>query len=488
MSTTNTLSKRGNGAPSTVGDSTKLQGSIGTFGLFFSIMSFNAPLVVVMGVIPIMVATGNGVGTPFIFVAGGAIVFCFATAFLRMSNVLDRPGAFYAYVTAGLGRKLGLGAGFTMLLAYFTCACGYLPFAGASIGTLVSDKLNGPSLPWYVWALTVWALVAVLGFLRIDVSAKVMAVILIMEIAVVLTYDAVVFARGGADGLSAAPFSPVHWFDGSFATGLLLACAMFGGYEMTVLFRDEVKRPERTIPRAAFGLIAFAVVLYAGTTWLFVNALGVDNAVGVAFAEGTAAFDASIVAFGGRALLDIAAVLLVTSSLAVVICAHNVAARYLFNLGADGVVSRSVAAVHPRFGSPYRASMIVSAAMLIANLVVVVAGVDSMVFYGALLGIAALTGISVQLLTAVAIPVYLTRHDKWRGHLFSSFLAPFVTIVGFGWAVVMSITDFSSHTAGVTWLSALLITIVYGVFIGGVLVAVRLERTKPDVYLRIGRQ
>jgi amino acid transporter len=488
VSTTTTASGTGNTIPSTAGDSTTLKGSLGTFGLFFSIMSFNAPLVVVMGVIPIMVATGNGIGTPFVFVVGGAIVACFATTFLRMSAVLQRPGAFYAYVSAGLGRKMGLGAGFTMFLAYFTCATGYLPFAGSSVGSLVSGTLNGPSIPWYLWAFLIWVLVGILGYLRIDVSAKVMAVILCLEIAVVVVYDIIVFARGGADGLSAAPFSPAHWFDGSIANGLLFACAMFGGYEMTVLFRDEVKRPERTIPRAAFGLIAFAMVLYAGTTWLFVNALGVDDAVAMSTAEGTAAFDATILEFGGRLLLDVATVLLVTSSLAVIICAHNVAARYLFNLGADGVVSRSLAAVHPRFGSPYRASIVVSIAVLIANLVVVIAGVDAMVFYGALLGIAALTGISVQFLTSIAIPVYLIRHDKWRGHVFASLVAPFVALIGFGWSVVISISDFSMHTGGVTWLSSLLIAIVYGTFISGFLVAMRLERTKPDIYHRIGRQ
>ncbi|MDV7241692.1 MULTISPECIES: APC family permease [Rhodococcus] len=488
MSTTTTVAGSGNTIPSTAGDSTALKGSLGTFGLFFSIMSFNAPLVIVMGVIPIMVATGNGIGTPFIFIVGGAVVACFATTFLRMSAVLDRPGAFYAYVSAGLGRKMGLGAGLTMLLAYFTCACGYLAFAGTSVGSLVSSTFNGPSLPWYVWAFLIWALVGVLGYLRIDVSAKVMAVILSLEIVVVIVYDVVVFAAGGADGLSTAPFAPAHWFDGSFANGLLLACAMFGGYEMTVLFRDEVKRPERTIPRAAFGLIVFAVVLYAGTSWLYVNALGVDDAVAVSTAEGTAAFDATILEFGGRLLLDVATVLLVTSSLAVIICAHNVAARYLFNLGADGVVSPSVAVAHSRFGSPYRASMVVSVAVLIANLIVVVAGIDSMVFYGALLGIAALTGISVMVLTSIAVPVYLIRHDKWRGHVFASFVAPFVALIGFGWSVVMSIVDFSAHTGGVMWLSSLLIAIVYGVFISGFLVAMRLEGTKPDIYQRIGRQ
>ena len=129
----------------------QLKGNLGTFGLFLSV-AVNAPLVVVMGLIPFMIALGNGIGTPVLFVIGGLIVAAFATGYLRMSDVLQRPGAFYAYVTAALGKKMGLGAGLSKLLAYFFVCAGYLPLAGVTFGSLVSNTLHGPHLPWYVWA------------------------------------------------------------------------------------------------------------------------------------------------------------------------------------------------------------------------------------------------------------------------------------------------------------------------------------------------
>ena len=112
-----------------------------------------------------------------------------------------------------------------MLLAYFCCCVGYLPFGGIVLGSLVSNTLHGPDLPWYVWALVFWLIVAVLGYLRVDFSAKVTAAVLFGELIVVFIYDVAILARGGAEGLSAAPFSPSNWFDGSFAIGLLLAAA-----------------------------------------------------------------------------------------------------------------------------------------------------------------------------------------------------------------------------------------------------------------------
>ena len=57
-------------------------------------------------------------------------------------------------------------------------------------------------------------------------------------------------------------------------------------------------------------------------------------------------------------------VLVNTSVLAVLVCAHNVGARYLFNMSADGVFPRALSGVHARHGSPHIASMVMSAAAL----------------------------------------------------------------------------------------------------------------------------
>ncbi|MEB3370541.1 APC family permease [Saccharopolyspora mangrovi] len=466
----------------------KLRGNLGTLGLFFSVMAFNAPLVVVIGVIPIMVSSGNGIGTPALFIIGGLIVSTFAAGYLRMSDILKRPGAFYSFITAGLGKKVGLGSGLAMLLAYFWVCAGYLPYGGVVLGSLVSDTFHGPELPWYVWAFAFWLIVAVLGYLRVDFSAKVTALVLFGELIVVLAYDVAVFASGGAAGLSTAPLVPTNWFDGSIAIGLLLAGGMFGGYEVTVLFRDEVRNPTKTIPRATYGLIACAAVLYAVTSWLFINALGVDNAVSATTADPIQAMDSTIVAFGSQFLLDAATVLVNTSVLAVIVCAHNVGSRYLFNLSADGVFPRALSGVHARHGSPHVASMVLSAAALAVNLVVVVLQIDAMVFYAALLGVAALTGISVQFVTAIAIPTYLVRNGHHKQHLAKSIVLPLIAAVGFGVIVALSIVNFTHLTGGSQLVSNILLVFVYGVFAFGFFLAVALKRWRPEVYQRIGRQ
>lgn len=95
-------------------------------------------------------------------------------------------------------------------------------------------------------------------------------------------------------GISLEPLSPAHWFDGNFSLGLLLAIGMYGGFEVTVLFGEEVRNPVRIIPRATFAVIAIAMTIYALSSLMFANSLGIDKVVGLAQADPTAAMNTSI--------------------------------------------------------------------------------------------------------------------------------------------------------------------------------------------------
>jgi amino acid transporter len=226
-----------------------LRGNMGTLGLFFSMLAYNAPLVVVLGVIPVMLYAGNGVGTPMVFIIAGIILAAFANGFIRMSKALPRPGAFYSFITAGLGREVGLGAGLVLLSAYFCVVVGTITLGGIVLGSLVSETLHGPHAPWYVWAAVFWAATAVFGYLRVELSAKVMTIFLALELLVIAIFDIGVVAHGGGvSGFSAAPLNPGNLFEGSFAIGLLFAMGVFGGFEVAVLFREELRKPDRSIP------------------------------------------------------------------------------------------------------------------------------------------------------------------------------------------------------------------------------------------------
>jgi amino acid transporter len=468
---------------------TRLRGDLGVLNLFFSVMAWNAPLVIVIGVIPVMVIIGNGIAIPVAFVTAGLIIAAFAVGFTRMARVLPNPGAFYAYITAGLGREVGLGSGLMALFGYFCGYAGTFAFGGVVLNSLIHNTFGGPDLPWWFLGLGFWAFAGILGYLRVSLSAKFLAVFLVAEVAVIIVYDlSVLFQGGGAAGLSGAPFDPSHWFDGSFGLALLFGLGMYGGFEVTALFRDEVKDPARTVPRATYAVVIFAMVLYSVTAWLFINALGIDNAVAAAAADPTGSIEGTMQQFGGTLLLDISTVLVNTSTLAVILAGHNIVSRYVFNLSADRILPSQLSGVHVKHGSPHIASVATSAAAFLVNVPVVLLDLDPIKFYAAMLGMTSFVLISAILLTNIAVPLYMRRHG---GELFTpwaTLVCPVIAGVGLVACLVMAADNFELLIGGSSGLATALLMLIGAFFVAGVCMATVYRRTRPDVYAKIGRQ
>lgn len=474
--------------PHVVEQETRLHGNLGVMHLFFSVMAWNAPLVIVVGIIPVMLFTGNGIGTPVAFIVAGLIILAFAVGFTRMARVLPNPGAFYSYITAGLGREVGLGAGLLALAMYFCAYSGTFAFGGVVLGSLVHDTLGGPEAPWWAWGLVFWAFAGILGYRRIDLSAKVLMVFLAAEVVVILIFDLLIAGQGGASGLSGAPLSPDHWFDGSFGIGLMFAIGMFGGFEITALFRDEVRDPDRTVPRATYLVVIFALAFYALTAFLLINALGVDVAVAAAAEDPAGVVNGTMAQFGNQFLSDLVIVLVNTSTLAVILAGHNIVSRYAFNLSADRILPVALSGVHAKHGSPYRASVAASIGALLVNVPVVLKGTDPILYYAAILGVLSIGFLAMLLLTDVAVVRYMKTHGGQHSSTWSTVVCPAIAFIGLFSCLVLAITNFDLLIGGSRGLANLILALTVAVFLAGVALAVALKRRRPEVYAKIGRQ
>lgn len=470
--------------------SSRLSGNLGVLHLFFTVMAFNAPLVVVIGLIPVVISNGNGLGAPITYIVCGVFLGLFAVGFTTMSRHLPNPGGFYAYITAGLGKAVGLGSSFIALVCYFFALLGSYGFSGLVLNSLIADTFGGPSIPWWVLAAVVFVVVSALGYFRIDVSAKFLAVFLALEVALVVVYDICVLARGGGpEGFSTSSFTVDSVFSGSTGLALMFGFGMFGGFEATAIFRDEVRNPTKTVPRATYAVIAFVALLYGVTTYMFIQGWGASKAVDASTADPAGSMLASMGTYGGHVLAQTATILVNTSAIAVLIAAHNITSRYMYNLGADGILPSALGAVHPRHGSPSRASLATSAIVAIGMVPFVLAGADPNTLYAVLLGVFSYALILLLFITAIAVPVYLHRHrheipqSTWK-----AVVAPAVAIIGLAIALVLSTLNFDILVGGSQAMADAMFVLVYGLFVAGVVLAAIYRRRRPDVYARIGRQ
>lgn len=223
-----------------------------------------------------------------------------------------------------------------------------------------------------------------------------------------------------------------------------------------------------------------------GTHRLFISGVGVDSVVAALTGDPTGTVNSSLEQFGGRFTRDSVNVLINTSSFAVLLCAHNVATRYAFNLSVDGILPRALSAVHIRYGSPHIASIALSAASLVAFIPALV-GAEPFTFYGATTGLAALGRLSVFFATAIAIARYMRRSGQVESFVRRAVL-PAVAAVGIGATLVLAVVNFSVLTGGSAELSVGLIVLAALIFGAGVALASVYRRTRPAVYSRIGRQ
>ena len=412
-----------------------LTGKLGTTSIVFMVVAAAAPLTVLGGAAPLGMLLGNGVGFPALFAISGVILLLFAVGLTAMTRVVPRPGAFFTYIGYGLGNRTGLAAAFLALLTYTTIQVSVYGYLGYILEVTFAN-LGAPSIPWWIWSLIMVAAVGVLGYRHIDVSSKVLGVLLVGEIGIVLLLVLVVVVSGGAHGLSFTSFEPAQVTSGSPAIGLMFAIAAFIGFEATAIFRDEARDPERTIPRATYAAVIGVGIFYTVASWGLIMAWGPKQILAVV-SEGPGTLilrtTARYLGSGGEVVVN---VLLITSMFACVLSFHNVLARYQHSMSAVGALPARLGRVHHAHLSPYKSSL---AQTITGGLLVVISGVlgldPVLQVFTWLAGVATLAIVVLMSVTSVAVIVWFSRSTAQQS-VWRTVMAPSLSLIGLGVAAV----------------------------------------------------
>lgn len=473
---------------SEVTSSHKLRGDMSTFKVLFTVLAFNGPIIALVAFLPVVVGYGNGVGAPAIYILAGGIIALFAIGFIKMARHVQNPGGFYSYVTKGLGRELGLGAALLAIVGYGMVYIGSYPLEGGFFKSALTDTLGGPDVPLWIWVFGLMAVISVFGYFNLEFSARALVICMGLEVIAIVIFNATVMFKGGASGLSLDSFHPDNIFSGSVGIALLFAMMMFTGFEATVVFRDEVRDPDKTIPRAAFGFIAVIVVMYGLSVWALIQAIGPADAVAVTAADPTGSVLSVMQQFAGKTFLDLVMVLLCTSGFAAALALHNVLARYIFNLGVDGIVWHRLGVPHPKHGSPLLASVVLSVIAFAGQIVLFTTNSDPMFAYAPLSGGFAYALMLLLLVTAVAIIVFLHRARPTDTTTWHRVIAPAFAIVGLLVTLWLATTNISLLVTGGDWVVATMFVVIFGSLVVGAIWARILKQTRPELYAKIGRQ
>ncbi|SFB49545.1 amino acid/polyamine/organocation transporter, APC superfamily [Amycolatopsis marina] len=457
--------------PRAVAAGSTLSGNLGTGAIVFMVMAAAAPLTVIGGNVPLAIGIGNGAGAPVAFLIAAAVLLLFSIGFVAMTPHVREAGAFFSYVTEGIGKRAGMGIAFVALIAYTAIQVGIYGYLGWAVNDTV-QFYGGPDVPWPVYAFAALVIVAVLGYRHIELSAKVLGVALICEVGIVVIMDALIFGSGGAEGINVESFTSSTITSGSIGVPILFALTGFIGFEATAVFRDEARDPARTIPRATYIAVAVIGSFYAITCWAMVLGFGVDDVVGVA--EATLAGESNMLLgladeYLGRVGRDVVNILLLTSLFACVLSFHNVIARYKYVLARKGLLPESIGRVHARHDSPSISSLVqtVTAALILCLFAVL--DLDPLVgVFGSMAGVATMGMVLLMLSTSLAVIFFFTRRSDLReGHLWSTRVTPVLACLGLLLSLYLVVSNFTLVTGGSAGVSTFLGLIpVVGFIIG----------------------
>jgi amino acid transporter len=464
-----------------------LQGRIGVLELMLTVLAFSAPLTVVAAFAVFVLSYNRS--APIAFAVAIVLLLLFSVGYTTMTRYLPNPGAFYAYITAGLGKHAGLGSSFLAMFGYVTMAVGTVAFFGTIASSLVSETFHGPSITWWVYSVLCVAAAGILGYFRIDLSAKVLSVVMGCEVLITLIFNAAVLIKGGPEGRSLEPFSLGNFVADDVGLAVLFAATCFLGFEATAIFREETKDPEKTVPRATYGAVLFIGVLYLVSIWLLIVAYGPSQAQTLAINDYASMFPNAIHSYVGLWATDVVRVLLCTSIFACLLSVQNILSRYTFSLGVDHVLPGTLGRVHPRHGSPYVASVTVTAVLLLVLGGVAIAKADPLKVYASLAGTGGFAVLVLMFLTGVSALVFFRkRSDITDRRVFHMFIAPTLSALSMGTVLYLAITHFTSMTGGSTTQAWALQIALWSTFAIGIVMAGVYRIRRPATYLRIGRQ
>ncbi|MGW4100293.1 APC family permease [Mycobacterium sp. NPDC004974] len=441
-------------------------GRLGTFDIVFFVIAAAAPLAVVAGSAPLAFRLG-GLGTPGAYVFCGLVYILCAAGLTAFAQHVRNAGAFYAFIGRGLGRPAGVGSALLALLSYGLVCFGFYGFFGSYAKTAVHD-LVGIDLHWFVYSLAGAAFVAVLGYRQIDIGARVLGVLMTLEVLILAVLSITILIKNGSANLSSQPFEPANVFNSGAGGMFVLALGAFIGFESTAIYAEEARNPERSVPRATYAAVAFLALFYGFTTWIAVDAFGVDKLLAMTQADDFQSlyFGLADTYLGGwaKTTMDL---LIVTSILAATIAFHNATSRYMFALGRDRILPARLGQAHPRFGSPSRASVVTTLGSVL--LIAVTVGLHGDPYLHLLLwtNTVGIVGIVVLQVLCMAAVIRFFARDRRGNTAFRVWVAPALGAAGLIVGLYLMLTNLDLLTGRTDWVNWALVAPLPLVGLGG---------------------
>lgn len=383
------------------------------------------------------------------FVVGGFVALFTALTISELGTAMPKAGGAYYYIDdalgpligsiAGIGNWLGLSAATAFyLIGFGSYAAIFFPVPAVDLAVYVLE-------PRQVTALAAGGIFVAVNYIGAKETGLLQTAIVTVLVSILGLF--IFLGIGHVDTNNLRPFAPVEtggWGAVIPAAGLIFVTYL--GFAEINTAAEEMKNPDRNLPRAVIGSLLLVVVLYVLIMVVMAGIAGYETAVGfgdIAVARIAEIFMGST----GLVLLTLAGLLATASSANASILASS---RINYAMGRDRIISERLQDVHPRFDTPYR-SILLTAALIFGF--VLIGDIETLAKAGSVLHLI------VYGLMNIALIAYREVDADHYNPGFEIPLYPYVPILGavlsFGLIAFMSPTEILLSIgvviAGILW-------------------------------------
>jgi amino acid transporter len=461
----------------------------GSGSLLFFTVSASAPMTVLAGGILATYAVSGLVGVPLSFPILALALGLFTVGYAAMSRHVSNAGALYAYLAKGLGGAFGVAGSFIALVAYNGIQIGLYGLFGflTSIFCQVHFSLTWS---WWVYSLIAWAVVGLLGVLRVDLNASVLGIFLIAEVIAVVLFDVGAISKPAGGTLSLAGFQPHNLFTSGVGAVFAFGIAAFVGFESGTSYSEEVRDSRRTVARATYGALLITGILYSVSAWAMTLSVGADKVVDTARDPNGGLPFAQLAGYFGDWVGTAANVLFSTSVFAALLSFHNTIARYSLALGRERVLPSFLGQKGRGSGAPIAGSLMQSLLAIIVVVVFAVMKKDPFTELFTWLSYIGAVGVVLLMLGgSVAVIGYFARRPGSIENAWQRVIAPVLATLALGGilGIIVLNSDALLGAEKGSALTYILPGIVGAAAILGLFWGLIIKATRPEVYANIGR-
>lgn len=304
--------------------------------------------------VPSTVATevGSVGGILLVWLLGGIITLCGALSLAELAAAIPRPGGVFVYLRQAYGPGVAFLFGWTILLAEPAAAAAISLVFAEYLGRLVPLTPNGIRL---VAAGTLLA-VSAAGFRSVRGAGVIQSVATGGKLVALLVLVGSAFLLGDFDSgafVTPADGSTTRMDWSGVGPGLVAVLWAYTAWHDLSFMAGEVHDPSRTLPRALVLGIGTVVLVYlsANAAYLYVLPLETLRTSPLVASD-------TMVRLLGEVGAAAVAIMVMISTFGALNGSTLANPRVFYAMAAEGLLFRALAAVHPRFGTPYLAILL----------------------------------------------------------------------------------------------------------------------------------